>query len=73
MDAGYEGAMGALMDVKNPMGVVLWRDAKIAQIVFEELRDGVRKGEGYGGIYQGSEGVGGRDGMEKEEEKEKGK
>lgn len=36
-DAGYQGAMGALMEVKNPRGVVLYKDAKLAQIVFEEL------------------------------------
>ncbi|OOF90930.1 hypothetical protein ASPCADRAFT_211527, partial [Aspergillus carbonarius ITEM 5010] len=44
VDAGYEGAMGAVLEVKNPHGVVLYRDAKLAQIVFEELGEMV---EGY--------------------------
>ena len=47
VDAGYEGAMGALMEVKNPKGIVLYRNAKLAQIVFEEMGEMV---EGYGGI-----------------------
>lgn len=59
VDAGYEGAMGALMEVKNPYGVVLYRDAKLAQIVFEELGEVV---EGYNGIYQSSTTSVGRDG-----------
>lgn len=63
VDAGYEGAMGALMEVKNPLGVVLWRDAKLAQIVFEEVTGDT--GEGYTGVYQGSTSCVGRDGVEK--------
>ncbi|PYH36990.1 putative dUTPase [Aspergillus neoniger CBS 115656] len=59
VDAGYEGALGALMEVKNPHGVVLYRDAKLAQIVFEELSKEV---EGYNGIYQASTSSVGRDG-----------
>ncbi|GAQ43810.1 dUTPase [Aspergillus niger] len=59
VDAGYEGALGALMEVKNPHGVVLYRDAKLAQIVFEELSEEV---EGYNGIYQASTCSVGRDG-----------
>ncbi|KAL4817744.1 dUTPase-like protein [Aspergillus spinulosporus] len=59
VDAGYEGALGALMEVKNPHGVVLCRDAKLAQIVFEELRETV---EGYNGIYQASTSSIGQDG-----------
>ncbi|KFZ04921.1 hypothetical protein V501_08837 [Pseudogymnoascus sp. VKM F-4519 (FW-2642)] len=54
VDAGYEGAMGALMEVKNPNGVVLYKDAKLAQIVFEEMGETV---EGYSGIYQSSTSV----------------
>ncbi|KAJ9269154.1 hypothetical protein DTO027B5_6419 [Paecilomyces variotii] len=61
VDAGYEGAMGALMEVKNPNGVVLYRNAKLAQIVFEELGETV---EGYNGIYQFSTTSIGRDGIE---------
>lgn len=59
VDAGYEGALGALIEVKNPHGVVLYRDAKLAQIVFEELGETV---EGYNGIYQSSTSRVGRDG-----------
>jgi dUTP pyrophosphatase len=36
VEAGYKGAMGALMEVKNPNGVILYKNAKLAQIVFEE-------------------------------------
>lgn len=62
VDAGYEGAMGALMEVKNPSGVVLIKNAKLAQIVFEELGEIV---EGYNGIYQSSTTSVGRDGVAK--------
>lgn len=59
VDAGYEGAMGALMEVKNPNGVVLYQNAKLAQIVFEEMGEKV---EGYKGIYQSSTSSVGHDG-----------
>jgi dUTP pyrophosphatase len=62
IDAGYEGAMGALMEVKNPNGIVLHRNAKLAQIVFGEMGETV---EGYNGIYQSSTRSIGRDGTEK--------
>lgn len=62
VDAGYEGAMGALMEVKNPNGVILYKDAKIAQIVFEEMTEPV---EGYSGVYQSSTSSAGRDGRGK--------
>jgi len=61
IDAGYEGAMGALMEVKNPNGVVLCENAKLAQVVFEEMGEAV---EGYKGIYQSSTSSVGRDGTE---------
>jgi dUTP pyrophosphatase len=61
VDSGYEGAMGALMEVKNPNGVVLHEDAKLAQIVFEQMRETV---EGYRGIYQSSTSSVGRNGSE---------
>lgn len=51
VDAGYQGAMGALMEVKNPDGIVLYESAKLAQIIFEELSEPV---EGYSGVYQAS-------------------
>ncbi|PLN74649.1 dUTPase-like protein [Aspergillus taichungensis] len=59
IDAGYEGALGALIEVKNPHGLVLHRNAKLAQIVFEELSETV---EGYNGIYQSATSNAGRDG-----------
>jgi dUTP pyrophosphatase len=62
VDAGYESAMGALMEVKNPNGVVLYKNAKIAQIVFEEMGETV---EGYSGTYQSSASSVGCDGTEK--------
>ncbi|KAH0348809.1 dUTPase-like protein, partial [Aureobasidium melanogenum] len=51
VDAGYEGAMGALLEVKNPCGVILYRDAKLAQLVLEQME---REVEGYNGVYQSS-------------------
>ncbi|KAL5339239.1 dUTPase-like protein [Aspergillus crustosus] len=59
VDAGYQGAMGALLEVRNPFGVKLFRDAKVAQIVVEELGEVV---EGYKGVYQGSSSSQGRNG-----------
>ncbi|KAF1826598.1 putative dUTPase [Dissoconium aciculare CBS 342.82] len=51
VDSGYEGAMRAMMEVDNEHGVTLYRNAKLAQIVFEQMDEEV---EGYSGIYQGS-------------------
>ncbi|KAJ5224110.1 hypothetical protein N7468_008652 [Penicillium chermesinum] len=62
VDAGYEGAIGALLEVKNPSGVTLYKDVKLAQIVFEELGEAV---EGYNGIYQSSTTSTRRDGATK--------
>jgi dUTP pyrophosphatase len=62
VDAGYNGAMGALMEVKNPNGVIFHQNAKLAQIVFEEMGETV---EGYNGIYQFSTSSVARDGTEK--------
>ncbi|CRG90534.1 hypothetical protein PISL3812_07578 [Talaromyces islandicus] len=59
VDAGYEGAMGALMEVKNPSGVVLYKNSKLAQVVFEQMGETVK---GYSGIYQSSTSSAGRDG-----------
>lgn len=59
VDAGYEGAMGALMEVKNPHGILLYKNAKLAQIVFEELKTKV---DGYNGIYQSTTNTIGLDG-----------
>lgn len=51
VDAGYEGAMGALLEVKNSSGVVLHKHAKLAQLVLEQME---REVEGYNGVYQSS-------------------
>jgi dUTP pyrophosphatase len=51
IDAGYEGAMGAMMEVENEHGVTLYPKAKLAQIVFGQMDEEV---DGYGGICQGS-------------------
>ncbi|KAJ5988354.1 dUTPase [Penicillium waksmanii] len=64
VDAGYEGAMGALMEVKNPHGVVLCQNAKLAQLVIEELNTTV---DGYSGIYQSSTSSSGLDGKKQPE------
>ncbi|KAK3674320.1 hypothetical protein LTR78_005789 [Recurvomyces mirabilis] len=60
VDAGYSGALGALLEVKNPHGVVLHKRARLAQVIFEELGKAVR---GYDGVYQGSRSSAGRDGV----------
>ena len=62
VDAGYEGAMGALLEVKNPYGVVLHKDAKLAQLVLEQMEGEV---EGYSGVYQSSISSVGVDGAKK--------
>lgn len=51
MDSGYEGAVGALLQVLNPLGLELYKNAKLAQIVFHQMTEPV---EGYNGTYQGS-------------------
>ncbi|KAK5663185.1 hypothetical protein OQA88_6602 [Cercophora sp. LCS_1] len=59
IDAGYEGALGALLDVKNPHGIVLCRDAKLGQVTIHRLEEKVA---GYSGVYQFSASAVGRDG-----------
>ncbi|SPO06406.1 related to dUTPase [Cephalotrichum gorgonifer] len=59
IDAGYEGALGALLEVKNPHGIVLYKDAKLGQVTLHQLEGEV---EGYSGIYQSSTSTVGRDG-----------
>ena len=49
-DAGYEGQSQALLTIHNPYGLWLHKDARIAQLVVEELNSAVN--EGYQGIYQ---------------------
>ena len=50
MDSGYKGAVGAMLQVVNPHGLRLLRDAKLAQMVFHQMSEPV---EGYNGVYQG--------------------
>ncbi|KAI9749214.1 MAG: hypothetical protein M1815_002682 [Lichina confinis] len=59
VDAGYEGALGALLDVRNPTGIVPHRDAKLGQIALHRLEEKVA---GYRGIYQSAATSQGRDG-----------
>lgn len=59
VDAGYEGALGAFLDVRNPAGILLYRNAKLGQIVMHQLEEKVA---GYQGIYQYSGSSLGRDG-----------
>ena len=54
MDSGYHGAVGGMLQVVNPHGLRLYRDARLAQIVFHEMSESV---EGYQGQYQGSKAV----------------
>jgi dUTP pyrophosphatase len=63
VDAGYEGALGAMLEVKNPCGIVLYRDAKIAQLVVMRME---REVEGYKGVYQGARSSVGIDGTPKD-------
>jgi dUTP pyrophosphatase len=62
VDAGYQGALGALLDVKNPNGINLYRGAKVAQIMFEHMAEEV---PGYNGVYQFSESSVGLDGSKR--------
>jgi dUTP pyrophosphatase len=59
VDAGYEGALGAVMEVKNSAGVYVFRGAKLAQMVVYPMEEAV---EGYSGIYQLSRNSAGLDG-----------
>ena len=54
MDSGYKGAMGAMLQVMNPHGLLLFRDARLAQMAFHQMSEPV---DGYNGVYQGSESV----------------
>jgi len=52
MDCGYKGTVGALLQVVNPQGLRLFKDARLAQLVFHEMSEVT---DGYKGIYQGRE------------------
>lgn len=60
VDAGYKGALGALLDVRNPNGIMLCRNAKLGQITLHKLEEAVR---GYSGVYQSSTSAVGRNGQ----------
>ncbi|EGE00293.1 dUTP diphosphatase [Trichophyton tonsurans CBS 112818] len=55
MDAGYTGAVGAMLQVVNPAGLRVCREARLGQFVFHQMSEPV---EGYDGVYQGSTRVG---------------
>jgi dUTP pyrophosphatase len=50
-DAGYEGRSTSLLQVVNPAGFAVQRNARVMQLVFFTLRS--RTAEGYRGQYQG--------------------
>jgi dUTP pyrophosphatase len=54
MDSGYKGAVGALLQVVNPSGLRLYKNARLAQFVFHQMSEPV---VGYQGMYQGSTAV----------------
>ena len=49
-DAGYSGRSQALMVIYNPQGFRLQRNARVMQLVFQQLTG---ETEGYRGTYQG--------------------
>lgn len=49
MDSGYEGVIGAMLTVGNPFGLRLYKDARLAQMVFHQLTEPT---ESYDGQYQ---------------------
>nr|GAT46925.1 predicted protein [Mycena chlorophos] len=49
MDSGYKGTIGGMLQVMNPHGITLFKDAKLAQFVFHQMKEKV---EGYSGVYQ---------------------
>ncbi|KAF3491820.1 deoxyuridine 5'-triphosphate nucleotidohydrolase [Arthroderma uncinatum] len=51
MDSGYNGSVGALLQVLNPAGLRLYKNARLAQFVFHQMSEPV---DGYKGVYQGS-------------------
>ncbi|KAJ5120854.1 uncharacterized protein N7515_010242 [Penicillium bovifimosum] len=55
MDSGYEGAVGALMQVVNFAGLRVYPSARLAQFVFHRMTEEV---EGYKGVYQGTTALG---------------
>ncbi len=54
MDSGYKGAVGAMLQVANPHDLLLFRDARLTQMVFHQLSEPVK---GYREMYKGSRSV----------------
>jgi len=52
VDAGYNGMLGGMLQVKNPFGIRLWKNARVAQLVVRLMTEEV---VGYSGVYQGAE------------------
>jgi len=50
IDAGYCGVLGSMLQVVNPHGIRLWKDARVAQMVVRLMTEEV---VGYSGVYQG--------------------
>ena len=48
-DPGYQGRSSSLLVVHNPSGIMLKRNARVAQLVFFRTDE---VGEGYSGVYQ---------------------
>jgi len=49
-DAGFKGYSQCALNVHNPFGIRIHKNARIMQLVVEELNESVEKG--YDGIYQ---------------------
>ncbi|KAI0907473.1 dUTPase-like protein [Ustulina deusta] len=39
VEPGYQGVLGALLDVKNPAGIVVHKNARLGQIVFQRIAE----------------------------------
>lgn len=55
IDSGYEGAVGALLQVINPLGVMLHTNSRMAQLIMHEMESHVSNP--YNGMYQKSNSV----------------
>lgn len=56
VNAGYDGSLGAVLEVKHKFGVLLRRDAKMAQFVVHRMEEEEGE-EGEGGVAQGDRGI----------------
>ncbi len=50
-DPGYKGESKVLLEVKNPAGIELYKNARVAQLMFMKLE---QETFSYDGVYQGS-------------------